>query len=141
MAKRQGQQIIDKSPEPSCLRAILIIDHVPLFSWGRHRGSGREPQGVRATVHRVAPRFRSLPTSTATLQPVPFTKDSYHQRSLGCCCQLDDDCYGQTVRCSDPPPKSPAAWLSGSSKETAATPLSEDCPCLPGPVASGGALS
>jgi len=55
MAKRQGQQIIDKSPEPSSLRAISIIDHVPLFSWGRHRGSGRAPQGVRATVHRVAP--------------------------------------------------------------------------------------
>jgi hypothetical protein len=71
MAKRQGQRIIDKSLEPSSLRSISIIDHVSLFSWGRHRGSGREPQGVRATIHLVAPvPFAPYLTSRPVAGPI-----------------------------------------------------------------------
>ena len=55
MAKRQGQQIIDKSPEPSSLRAISIIDHVSLFSWAGTEVRAGSHKVWGPTVHRVAP--------------------------------------------------------------------------------------
>src|SRR6266481_782728 len=105
-------------------------------------GAGTE---VRAGSHKVWGlqyigwlRFRSLPTSPAVLWPVPFTRDSYHQRSVGCCCQLDDDCCGQPCGAvTSPPPESPPrSAIRKPAAGVSRTPLSEDRPWLPGPVAS-----
>jgi hypothetical protein len=63
------------------LRPICRVDHVLLFSWGRHRGSGREPQGVRATIHRVASRFLHSPAA-ALIEGRGRPHSSYHRSWL-----------------------------------------------------------
>jgi hypothetical protein len=97
------------------MRAAIYVHHGPCTAFSPVGGNRFGPGGQGPQYIGWLPGL----SSPAIPEPMPSTMASYHERSLWCCRQLDDDCHGQPSGGASPRARHSALGKpTGNSRDT-----------------------